>query len=150
MGKLTYKIDKPSFSIDEIAVNLYEDNDRIGYSSVQPSDYWFFADDINEDDYYEKINLDDFLILTMINVNRKKRGQGYGNKLIKLTLEKLIPKHFKNYTHIFLHKNAFDINVEQNKFEENEILDIFYRKHGFVSLLEMFGIYVENVMVKEL
>jgi GNAT superfamily N-acetyltransferase len=115
---------------DETTINAVYNNQRIASLSMvaMVSAYWYFEDDMSEDEYYELFPDDEFMQIGYLNVYDKKyMGEGIAKKLMKLAIDKAKKEGFDT-----IYLNASPMGTEGLKL--NNLVD-FYKKFGFKEII---------------
>jgi GNAT superfamily N-acetyltransferase len=115
---------------DETTINAVYNNQRIASLSMvaMVSAYWYFEDDMSEDEYYELFPDDEFIQIGYLNVYDKKyMGEGIAKKLMKLAIDKAKKEGFDT-----IYLNASPMGTEGLKI--NNLVD-FYKKFGFKEII---------------
>ena len=96
---------------DVIIITLRDNKKFIGssYLDIKENAYWYFKDDISEEEYDKLFPEDIFLHIENIAINENYRGKGYAKKILKLIIYKAkelgIKKIFLNCSPINLKKD---------------------------------------------
>ena len=96
---------------DYITITLREETNFIGscYLDIKVHSYWYFEDDISEEEYNKLFTEDMFLHIENLAINIKYRGKGYAKKLVGLAIDKAnelgIKRVFLNAYHISMNKD---------------------------------------------
>jgi GNAT superfamily N-acetyltransferase/predicted nucleotidyltransferase len=127
-------INKTSFKLnqveDDITINAIHDNKIIASITMEPmlSAYWFFEDEISEEQYDELFPEDKFMnIQHLVVSDTRMRGEGIAKKLMIQAIKKSIQL---GYAQIYL--NASPMGVEGLNLPN---LIGFYQKFGFKVFL---------------
>jgi len=115
---------------DETTINAVYNNQRIASLSMvaMVSAYWYFEDNMSEDEYYELFPDDEFMQIGYLNVYDKKyMGEGIAKKLMKLAIDKAKKEGFDT-----IYLNASPMGTEGLKL--NNLVD-FYKKFGFKEMI---------------
>jgi GNAT superfamily N-acetyltransferase len=114
---------------DYHTITAYDNNQKVGQISFEEmfSGYFYFEDEMTEDEYYELFPDDKFFIISHLTVDKNRRGEGIAQTLVQKALTKI-----KNFKHNRIYLNASPMGGDG--LNVNDLANL-YKKFGFEELL---------------
>jgi len=96
---------------DSYVIALRDKNSFVGscFLDIKTNAYWYFEDDITEEEYNELFPEDIFLHIENIYIDQKFRGKGYAKKLLELSINKAKELGIKR-----IYLNCSPINIKRD------------------------------------
>jgi len=96
---------------DGINITLRDNNEFIGscYLDIKTNAYWYFEDDMTEEEYDKLFPNDIFLHIENLTIKEKYRNKGYAKKLLELVIDKAKELGIKQ-----IYLNAYHISMDKD------------------------------------